>query len=63
MSFFTFIGSSVFFALIIIVANYSVQYPILGSPLTYGALTYPISFLLMDILSEKYSKAQVLKTL
>ena len=51
------------FALIVVLANYTVQYHILNTPMTYGALTYPLSFLLMDVLSEKYSKPQVLKTL
>lgn len=63
MSVWTFGGSSLLFACIIVLANYSVQYPILDTPLTYGALTYPISFLLLDILSEKYHKKQVLKVL
>ncbi len=59
----TFILSAVCFAAIIVLANFSVQYPVFGTHLTYGALCYPLSFLLMNILSEKYSKAQVLKTL
>lgn len=59
----TFILSALWFALIIVLANFSVQYPILGTHLTYGALCYPLSFLLMNILSEKYSKDQVLRTL
>lgn len=63
MSIWVFIGSSLLFACIIVLANYSVQYPVLDTPLTYGALTYPMSFLLIDILSEKYNKIQVLKIL
>lgn len=63
MSKITLVGSSLLFACIVVLANYTVQYPILNTPMTYGALTYPLSFLLMDVLSEKYSKAQVLKTL
>ena len=63
MSSAVFAGSSLLFACIVVLANYTVQYPILNTPLTYGALTYPISFLLMDILSEKYNKAEVLKNL
>ena len=59
----TFILSALWFALIIVLANFSVQYPIFGTHLTYGALCYPLSFLLMNILSEKYSKDQVLRTL
>lgn len=58
-----FLISALLFAIIVVLANYTVQYHIFDTPLTYGALTYPLSFLLMDILSEKYSKPQVLKTL
>ena len=63
MSVWTFIGSSLLFASIVVLANYGVQYPIFNTPLTYGALTYPMSFLLIDILREKYNKIQVLKIL
>lgn len=48
---------------IIVLANYTVQFQILGSPLTFGALTYPFSFLVLDILSERYSKKETIKTL
>jgi uncharacterized PurR-regulated membrane protein YhhQ (DUF165 family) len=48
------------FALIIVLANFTVQFPI-NSWLTYGALMYPLSFLATDILSEKYSKKDTLK--
>ena len=48
---------------IIVLANYTVQFQILGSPLTFGALTYPFSFLVLDILSERYSKKETMKTL
>lgn len=51
------------FALIIVASNFAVQFQIATSYLTYGALTYPLSFLLMDILSEKNSKRDVLKIL
>lgn len=51
------------FACIVVLANFSVQYPIFDTHLTFGALTYPLSFLLMNVLSEKYSKPQVLRTL
>ncbi|MWV61920.1 queuosine precursor transporter [Helicobacter saguini] len=33
------------------------------SHITYGAISYPISFLLMDILSEKFNRKDVLKAL
>lgn len=59
----TFILSACLFAAIIVLANFSVQYPIFNTHLTFGALTYPLSFLLMNILSEKYSRKQVLQTL
>jgi uncharacterized PurR-regulated membrane protein YhhQ (DUF165 family) len=49
-----------FFALIIVLANYTVQFPI-NEWLTYGAIMYPFSFLITDVLSERYNKAQTLK--
>lgn len=48
------------FAIIIILANYTVQFPI-NSWITYGALMYPFSFLASDLLSEKYGKKETLK--
>lgn len=48
---------------IIVLANYTVQFRIGSTPLTFGALTYPFSFLLLDILSEKYSKQEMIKVL
>lgn len=48
---------------IIILANFTVQFKILNTPLTFGALTYPFSFLVLDILSEKYSKKETIKAL
>lgn len=59
----TFFLSAIWFAAIIVLANFSVQYPVFGTHLTYGALCYPLSFLLMNILSEKYTRPQVLQTL
>jgi len=47
------------FAFLLIVANYTVQFPI-NEWLTYGALMFPFTFLLTDILSEKYTKEEVL---
>lgn len=47
------------FAFLIITANYTVQFPI-NEWLTYGALMFPFTFLITDILSEKYSKEEVL---
>ena len=63
MPFSVFIVAAFLLGGIIILANYSVQFHILGSPLTFGALTYPFSFLVLDILSEKYSKKETIKTL
>jgi len=48
------------FALIIALANYTVQFPI-NEWLTYGALMYPLSFLITDVLSERYNRAETLK--
>lgn len=49
------------FSLIIVISNYAVQFNIGSNEyLTYGALTYPFSFLLLDILSEKNDKRDVL---
>lgn len=49
------------FTIIFILANYFVQFNIGSSNLTYGAIIYPFSFLLLDILSEKYNKKDVFK--
>lgn len=57
---------SLIFAAVIVLSNYSVQFSILSigdSDLTYGALIYPFSFLLLDVLSEKHHKKDVLKML
>ena len=56
----TYYVSSIIFALLIITANYTVQFSI-NEWLTYGALIFPFTFLLTDILSEKYSQEEVLK--
>ena len=52
--------SAIIFSLLIIIANYTVQIPI-NDWLTYGALVFPFTFLLTDILSEKYLKDEVLE--
>ncbi len=54
------IVSAMIFTTLIIASNYLVQFP-LNDFFTYGALTYPFTFLLADILAEKYSKQEVLK--
>lgn len=48
------------FALLIALANYTVQFPI-NEWITYGALLYPFTFLMSDILSERYTKQETLK--
>lgn len=53
------IFNSILFAILIIASNYTVQFPI-NQWLTYGAIIYPFTFLITDILSEKYSKIEVL---
>lgn len=50
-------------SVIVIAANYSVQFHLGDTPLTFGALTYPFSFLLLDVLSEKYRRADVTKVI
>ncbi len=50
---------SILFSIIIVLANYTVQFPI-NEWLTYGAIMFPFSFFLADILSEKYSREEVL---
>lgn len=50
------------FAMIVIVANYTVQFQI-NDWLTWGAITFPFSFLLTDIMSEKYSKKEVFEVI
>jgi len=61
MSFYALISSSLLLGVIVIVANFTVQFNISNTPLTFGALTYPFSFLLLDILSEKYNKKDMIK--
>ncbi len=51
------------FACIVVFSNFAVQFQIAHTYLTYGALTYPFSFLMLDILSEKNPKREVLKVL
>lgn len=51
--------NSIIFAILIIAANYTVQFPI-NEWLTYGAILYPFTFLLTDVLGERYEKSEVL---
>jgi len=50
---------AIIFASLIVISNYTVQFPI-NEWLTYGAIMFPFTFLITDILSEKYSKDDVL---
>mgnify|MGYP006137282489 FL=1 len=47
-------------ALIVTLSNYLVQFPVkykgLDDLLTYGALTYPVAFLITDLANRKYGK-------
>lgn len=63
MSFRENIFYGVCFAAIVVLANYTVQFQIGGTLLTYGAIVYPFSFLFLDILSERHKKREVLRTL
>ncbi|WP_372371425.1 queuosine precursor transporter [Candidatus Uabimicrobium sp. HlEnr_7] len=51
---------AIIFATLITIANYTVQIPI-NEWLTYGAVIYPFTFLLTDILSERFAKEDVQK--
>ncbi|NPA73152.1 MAG: queuosine precursor transporter [Epsilonproteobacteria bacterium] len=55
-----FVFSVFLFVVLIAVSNYTVQFPI-NQWLTYGAIVYPVTFLMTDILSEKYPKEDVLR--
>jgi|TARA_B110000438_G_C15787732_1_gene639227 uncharacterized integral membrane protein (TIGR00697 family) len=49
-----------FMALIVVLSNYLVQFPVnqmgLQDLLTYGAFSYPIAFLITDLSNRKYGK-------
>ena len=55
-----FVFSVALFVFLIALSNYTVQFPI-NEWLTYGAVVYPVTFLMTDILGEKYPKEDVLK--
>ncbi|OCL88659.1 Inner membrane protein YhhQ [Aliarcobacter thereius] len=50
------------FSSLVITANYTVQFPI-NEWLTYGAIMFPFTFLLTDILSENFEKKEVLNVI
>ena len=51
---------SILMGLIVVTSNYLVQYPIqylgLSEILTYGAFTYPVTFLITDLANRAYGK-------
>ena len=51
---------SILMGLIVVLSNYLVQFPIqqfgLAEILTYGAFTYPITFLITDLANRAYGK-------
>jgi len=60
-----FITLSVMMGVIIIISNYLVQFPInkfkLQNILTYGAFTYPITFLITDLANRRFGKEKARK--
>jgi len=60
-----FLVLSIFMGVVIIVSNYLVQFPInkfnLQNILTYGAFSYPVTFLITDIANRRYGKEKAKK--
>ena len=60
-----FIVLSFFMGVVIIVSNYLVQFPInkfnLQDVLTYGAFSYPITFLITDLANRRFGKKEARK--
>ena len=56
---------SIFMGLIVIASNYLVQFPIkyygLEKVLTYGAFSYPVTFLITDLANRAYGKKEARK--
>ena len=56
---------SVFMGVVIIVSNYLVKFPInkfnLQEVLTYGAFSYPVTFLITDLANRRFGKAKARK--
>jgi len=56
---------SIFMSVVIIVSNYLVQFPIskfnLQNILTYGAFSYPITFLITDLANRRFGKEKARK--
>ena len=55
-----FLVLSIFMGVVIIISNYLVQFPInkfnLQDILTYGAFSYPITFLITDLANRRFGK-------
>ena len=51
---------SILMGIVVVISNYLVQFPIeyygLGEILTYGAFTYPVTFLITDLANRAYGK-------
>ena len=60
-----FFGLSIFMGFTVIISNYLVQFPIkyygLREFLTYGAFTYPVTFLITDLANRAFGKATARK--
>jgi len=56
---------SILMALVIVLSNYLVQFPIkyfnLQDLLTYGAFSYPVAFFITDLSNRRYGKAMAKK--
>ena len=51
---------SILMGIVVVISNYLVQFPInyfnLSEILTYGAFTYPVTFLITDLANRAYGK-------
>ena len=60
-----FLTLSIFMGVVIILSNYLVQFPIskfnLQNILTYGAFSYPITFLITDLANRRFGKEKARK--
>ena len=57
-----FIILTIFMAIFVVASNYVVQFPFnffgLENFLTYGAFSYPVTFLITDLSNRKYGKVR-----
>jgi len=60
-----FLVLSIFMGVVIIISNYLVQFPInkfnLQNILTYGAFSYPVTFLITDLANRRFGKEKARK--